>query len=146
MQKHNKRVDIYYLNFHSHIEQLNSSWMDHLENWCDNTYGCSFSEIGGILICLSTIFDLPICLFHFWSMSQSRYHKADVTNMLFHWTNVLSRLILYKLKYFLASMCSINGLLTLLYYGDFKTNLPWKLELIDKKFVFSEVAWTNPSN
>ena len=146
MQKLYKRVDIYYLNFDSHIEQLNSSWMDHLENWSDKTYCFSFSDMGGILICLSKIFHLPM-LFHFWSMSQSRYHKADVTNMLFHWTNVLSRLILDKLQYFRASMCSINGLLSLLYYGDFKTNLPWKLESIDKKkSFFSEVAWTNPSN
>ena len=87
MQKLYKRVDIYYLNFHSHIEQLNSSWMDHLENWSDKTYCCSFSDMGGILICMSKIFHLPM-LFHFWSMSQSRYHKADVRNMLFHWTNL----------------------------------------------------------
>ena len=81
MRKLYKRVDIYYLNFHSHIEQLNSSWMDHLENWSDKTYCCSFSDMGGILICMSKIFHLPM-LFHFWSMSQSRYHKVDITKQM----------------------------------------------------------------
>ena len=33
-----------------------------------------------------------------------------------------------------------------MHYGDFKSNLSWKHESIDKNGFFSEVAWKNPRN